>query len=1368
MPLIRKEALKANVISAGKKEATIITSADQIWVGEDIKDALSYFLNRMDDKNSKPIKAICIKHKAPPNSHEVAVFSSEGIPVYQMDDLKNITEWVKAPNPVIVLDPQIKIITNLSSQIKNTNDVEKALYDANFIVKLPPRESSKPIVRSAVSTINPSVAVKGLFLKQFSQNKKTSLDDFNKMTQSQKKLTGALGDLIYQANSQDAKIAENAINMLLPYLYSRLPEDPKARILLPLESTGGVIKQKVEIFRMLNEKLQLVKEAEPGKSNQEAHLALQNILMICYRLAHSKQGLVPGSAHNKLFKQAIIVVAEIYACLEKLSKLDISTTKNSVAVNALRTEYLDLLSSLTGLINSPSSEALYVTSLHSIAEDNKAILRTFNIPEVSTLSSEQKAYFIEFMRMQKVALTEKIKKEWLDFVLKVIKNPEQTQELSMLLKFSLANGIESDCLHDSFARAAAKSLDPITKVNIEKSIKEAQQNLILLDEKLKIDPNNKNLLKFKNNLEQHLKNAQAESQSSSATGIITDMKSEAMTTLKELKHLELEKKKLLIKAWERRLNDWSTPSHFDKLWKQYETEILPLIDQLSIESAKQPLAKNALLKTVLDLTELMDRTIKALKGSPQYAEHRQLQAQRFATLLEPYHKLMKKWVRSIPDNYFQEWSKFLNDNNVKEFQEYNLKKGMLDEIDKAYKLKTEQVSTAEFSKQLNPSDQLSVASARVGGTTSFYRQFVLKVSQLTLEDLFTLTHQNILSAVILQTKTILQDKEKNLPEVLMPLHKNMLAISSVAGRNLTEKSTAELMSITHQYPLLNLDYNLALRNHSGKFLVSYNQETQKVTVDLNLFGNNWFERMNKISRFIELQSFMRNDNFLKKVRFNKMTLTLEARFEVDVMQLPLLNQTLSKDFSEYCEMTMTIIDPDTHVQRYSSYLSDLIETYKGSNLMISILSRVHKSRLIQFLTQMPTLMSLQKIMSAMQKVQEADAETLIYIAKHLPELRNEMLSFALLNSLQNKLPSLQTLLNALDNPDDEDQATLFKTIMNIARGENIYLNVNTSPLMIRYLNAPEKNYDMINFHPKVKEISKWIDLDHIEYIFNGFLMYKTNTFSDLKFYWVEPKEVLMTLSNMENALDFQLYNLCRYSPLRWKIFDLLGKNSLANKYPSLQSLINNARSTPEKFEISLFDDLLTFISYRPEVKILPPASMLKYYLLDFFEDSAKTELCQTLMQNNFAEAPHNEKRKLIVNAIFLEDKDLLLYLVQLGGLAVVEDSWSLLLSKPELLKTILSEASDPVFFQEKNQAKPAYLQLLAALAEHTDKEVAESIMGIIENKKKMLASGEALTPGFDLSAKIAEKRYEHIMKKRAEDAADADTRPPRRFDDDFI
>ncbi len=321
------------------------------------------------------------------------------------------------------------------------------------------------------------------------------------------------------------------------------------------------------------------------------------------------------------------------------------------------------------------------------------------------------------------------------------------------------------------------------------------------------------------------------------------------------------------------------------MFESYAQEVLPLIDALSWGPNLKPLTRKAIIKAVQDLCHLMDRTIKSVKGSPEYKD-KKLQVERFYNLLRPFLSLCKKWHYYIPNHVFASWyTRVPNDRWW-----YSNPKNMMDEIETTFNSLAKDLSE----RQLNASNTFSVQSAKIGSGANFDRQFSQRKNSLTLEDLFTLFHQNILAI------TIFLGQESSVPleyypEELQILIKSFKDIRSNLGQ-------IELMNSFYQHPTIVIEFNLGLQNHSAKFGIEYDRTTQKSILHINYFGENWNNRMTHIEQVADLERHFLNAQQKKAVHYDAVGRSIEFSWEFPIERIQQIGSKITNMLDRYTSL----------------------------------------------------------------------------------------------------------------------------------------------------------------------------------------------------------------------------------------------------------------------------------------------------------------------------------------------------------------------------------------------------------------------------------------------------------------------------------
>lgn len=947
-PMISIQSVATPEINSAK----VLTKPSEAIICHDIAIALEIYLK--DLRKSEAIKAVIIQEPAPATSHAAAQFKEMGIVVIQVADISQVDAWLKRGNelqprneekqgyekksinennneekskgeaketkeaylgPVVIVDSQRKRLVNAAELIKDlTKDLnndfplhpEAVLYNKD-ILKFGLFKSNLPAFNSLLPLIQKNT-------------------DFKPIARIPMHDT-LLGDLIQKANSPNKKERDESLNLLLQKLYQLLPQgSPQSKHLLPTLIINQPSKQdKISqitgpgLYSYFMSQIEMIEAARAGEDNKKAFEALANILGKLVNLTKTSVWLQNKEANNLLFQHVIIQAAEIYQALREFSntvpKVSTKTTSKVSTVTTATTvsndndtilaqkqwSLLDSAARLEALISDPGGRHLYSYSIKQLAQRHKEYLAVKKVPGFEDLSEEGKSYFIELFKVNKLALNPAIKEAWIKFALNCCKNPKNTQKINHLINFNLHNGIESDWLNNYFAECWKK-------VNSQKN--EEYYNAA------KNDP------KKLQNLDRLETNA-----------ILEMLYSRSLSAADELNNIKLSEKRFILESFERRINEWANPNDFEKLWSEYQRDFLPLIETLDINDDMSSLAKKTVLKLVQSMTEIMDRTIKSLKGSMHYSNtERRLKAQRFAMLLKGYHHLMQKWVSKIPDWQFKEWSKYQDLGSRKE--------DILKEIEETF----QRASFDPDERQLNSSGQLSVEAAKIGSTAAFDRQFTWSKGRFTLEDLFSLMHQNILASTIYldsDNKLLLN----NLPSRLQSFAKAVNAVSNIDG---TRKTFTDFVGIEHVYPIITLSYNLPLRNHSAKFLLHYDQVTETIRLGVKFFGHNAGGRMDLIALLADFQARVNGMKILG-TSYNESTMALEYTLEFNKDMEKQSLETLTGNLEEFAILTF-LRDITENIQIQIKIVNYNLPNYESKIEFLQKLSKTqNKTELTKYL-----------------------------------------------------------------------------------------------------------------------------------------------------------------------------------------------------------------------------------------------------------------------------------------------------------------------------------------------------------------------------------------------------------------------------------
>ncbi len=263
--------------------------------------------------------------------------------------------------------------------------------------------------------------------------------------------------------------------------------------------------------------------------------------------------------------------------------------------------------------------------------------------------------------------------------------------------------------------------------------------------------------------------------------------------------------KSLLEEWKRRITEWADPSSVEKLQCSFRKQVAPKYAEVAtLYRNASPLDKRNLLHWLANAVELHDQSLKSLKGSTAFADTR-VKAQHFHTLLGSYLEAMFTWAKEVPR---------LFDHGC-----HNAKR-IFSRVQSFYEsFSIKQMTLEKAAEQLRPSGKLLMDAAKIGSTT-----YLMGNRPETLEDLFMLTHQNLL--------TIIAAAHKDSGLNLHSLPKNLGALCAEISK------ASELLSIDYSYPKLSIEFNRSLNEHSLKCLAEYDlRKPERAQVSMTLYGD---------------------------------------------------------------------------------------------------------------------------------------------------------------------------------------------------------------------------------------------------------------------------------------------------------------------------------------------------------------------------------------------------------------------------------------------------------------------------------------------------------------------------------------------------
>jgi hypothetical protein len=336
---------------------------------------------------------------------------------------------------------------------------------------------------------------------------------------------------------------------------------------------------------------------------------------------------------------------------------------------------------------------------------------------------------------------------------------------------------------------------------------------------------------------------------------------QSLEQAKEIMDLVREKRKTL-QVWQNKIGEWENPEDFTKLWRQFREEFLPIIyderlkDLLTLKPSSD-VGEKCILQLVADVTECLDLTIKSMKGSSLYTDKQQ-QVENFVMILQEYLFFMEQWVSVIPE---EQWEKLSGDSQ----------KMFLQCIRGVFATLKE----SPLPILLYPSGSFSVEAACVGSKTDPERHIV---NTMTLEDMFTLVHQNLLRTVsVLNTSqaSVISLLPEQVQKVDRMLQKKMEKAYKIEG----EKKCYRVQ-VKDDYPNINILYNLPLRQHSITLQLKYNRQLKTLELHCKCFGHNEGGRMQRITDLFNLSHLLGDFRVAQPPRHEPNKYTLEFAWDL--------------------------------------------------------------------------------------------------------------------------------------------------------------------------------------------------------------------------------------------------------------------------------------------------------------------------------------------------------------------------------------------------------------------------------------------------------------------------------------------------------
>ncbi len=224
---------------------------------------------------------------------------------------------------------------------------------------------------------------------------------------------------------------------------------------------------------------------------------------------------------------------------------------------------------------------------------------------------------------------------------------------------------------------------------------------------------------------------------------------------------------------------------------------------------QNPFIQQSVLNYMGRLVEHFDSAIKTMKASPEWSAEAKVPL--FKEMLLPYMSLLKNWHHHFSDHIqiptHSKWGVEEYLNKLEELISKNENLG---------------------SEQLSPSANFSVAAAVLGSSALFNRHF-----PRTLEDQFTLIHQNLFVLVANLNKTLFSTRE--ISDVPLPSIFKM-AQDTIGHFKLPNSSSIIKIGQSISQNGVIFNYNIPLQNHSAKVNLHYEKDKKSLSIQFQFLG----------------------------------------------------------------------------------------------------------------------------------------------------------------------------------------------------------------------------------------------------------------------------------------------------------------------------------------------------------------------------------------------------------------------------------------------------------------------------------------------------------------------------------------------------
>jgi hypothetical protein len=312
------------------------------------------------------------------------------------------------------------------------------------------------------------------------------------------------------------------------------------------------------------------------------------------------------------------------------------------------------------------------------------------------------------------------------------------------------------------------------------------------------------------------------------------------------------------------INQFASPDAFKVSWPAF-AHIIDLFSSdvflsvfKNVGAPKNNIAQLAALNVMTDFVIAFDTAIKTVTGQQDYPLEKKVA--NFKTMVTAYWGLFKKWSTVVPPGTF----KAAADSRMSETRDA----GSPLIVDRYLAYFDQKFSEKTFTgvETLRATDAFNVSAALINSSALIERS-----DPRTLEDFFTLTHQNLLATISTLMNLAVAMEKIELPPLVQLVQQRVfkdgfiIQLRNLFGNVTQETYKPQLQSFSFDHDILVLSYNLPLRHHSARLELAYDaKKPRAVELRAYYFGAVAPERWNSIYSYAGLIDALCNTSLIAR------------------------------------------------------------------------------------------------------------------------------------------------------------------------------------------------------------------------------------------------------------------------------------------------------------------------------------------------------------------------------------------------------------------------------------------------------------------------------------------------------------------------